>query len=314
MKPRVTDNCFAVLVRAFKASPKFLSLRRASQALWGRELDFASRPNLLGAVSLDEIRPALIQQYLDGWNDKPGKQAAALAAFRALEKWAIVRDLIGRPITLGVETGKPTGGHSPWTEDQVRLAENHARPDIAKAVTLGAYTGQRGSDLVRMGPTDIETFHGREGINVKQVKTGREIWVPILEPLRLAMQTWERRPGPFLLTPWGEPWRRQQLTEAWNYERDRNPALRPLRDAGLVLHGLRGHACVRLYRAGCTTRQVADMVGMSEPMVARYTRLSVQKENAIAAVIQLEKVAKETRTSDEWRPKRSSDGGHNPLK
>jgi hypothetical protein len=175
MKPRVTDNCFAALVRAFKGSAKFLSLRPASQALWGRELDFAARPTLLGAVSLEEIRPALVQQYLDGWNDKPGKQAAALAAFRAIEKWAIVRDLIGRPMTLGVETGKPMGGHTPWTEEQVRLAENQARPDIAKAITLGAYTGQRGSDLVRMGPTDIEVFEGREGINVKQVKTGREI-------------------------------------------------------------------------------------------------------------------------------------------
>jgi hypothetical protein len=66
------------------------------------------------------------------------------------------------------------------------------------------------------------------------------------------------------------------------YERKTNPDLRPLRDAGLVRHGLRGHACVRFYRAVCTTRQVADVVGMSEPMVARYTRLSIQKENALA--------------------------------
>ena len=102
------------------------------------------------------------------------------------------------------------------------------------------------------------------------------------------MATWERRPGPFLLTQWGEPWTRKQVTEAWSYEVKTNVALYQLRDAGLVLHGLRGHACVRLYRAGCTTRQVADMVGMSEPMVARYTRLSIQKENALAAVYQLE--------------------------
>jgi integrase len=286
MKPRVTENCFAALVRAFKGSPKFLSLRPASQALLGRELDFACRPTLLGAVLVDEIRPALVQQYLDGWNDKPGKQAAALAAFKMLEKWAVVRDLLPRSITLGVETGKPTGGHIPWTDEQVRIAEQHARPDLARVITLGANTGQRGSDLVRMGWGDIESFRGRDGINVKQVKTGREVWCPILEPLAKAMATWERRPGPFLLTPWGLPWERQQLTEAWNYERRHNPALSDLRK--LVLHGLRGHACVRLYGAGCTTKQVADMVGMSEPMVARYTRLSVQKENALAVVLKLE--------------------------
>ncbi len=283
---RASANSFYSLCQDFKRSAKFLSYERATQKLWGRELDFACRDDILGSCSLDEIRPALIQGYLDGWNDKPGKQAAALAAFHALERWAIVRDLLGRSLTLGVETGRPTGGHIPWTEEQVRLGEAHARSDIARAITLGANTGQRGSDLIRLGPTDVETFNGRDGINVTQKKTGRQVWVPILEPLRKAMDTWERRPGPFLLTQWGDPWTRQQLTNAWTYERDTNPHLAPLK--GLVLHGLRGHACVRLYRSGCTTRMVADMVGMSEPMVARYTRLSVQKENALAAVYQLE--------------------------
>jgi hypothetical protein len=83
---QVADNTFYVLCRDFKASAKFKSFSKATQDLWGRELDFACRPNCLGAVSLDVIRPAPIQGYLDGWDDKPGKQAAALAAFKALEK------------------------------------------------------------------------------------------------------------------------------------------------------------------------------------------------------------------------------------
>jgi hypothetical protein len=110
---RVTDNSFYALVRAFKESAKFKGLAKASQDLWGRELDFACRPNCLGAVPLDVIRPALIQGYLDGWDDKPGKQAAAKAAFKALERWAVVRDLLPRSITLGVETGKPEGRPHP---------------------------------------------------------------------------------------------------------------------------------------------------------------------------------------------------------
>src|SRR5262249_9633249 len=53
---------------------------------------------------------------------------------------------------------------------------------------------------------------------------------------------------------------------------------------GCVLHGLRGTACVRLLRAGANTRQIADMVGMSEPTVKRYTRFSEQRKNAPAPV------------------------------
>jgi integrase len=239
-------------------------------------------------VPLDVIRPALIQGYLDGWDDKPGKQAAALAAFKALEKWAVVRDLLPRPITLGVETGKPQGGHKPWTDAQVVLAEKHVRSDLARAITLGANTGQRISDLVRMCWTDIETFRGIDGINVRQQKTDRQVWVPILPPLAAAMKTWERRPGPFLLRANGKPWRSRNLTDRLDYEKETNPALSEITVADLVMHGLRGHACVRLRRAGLTAMQIADMIGMSVPMVERYCRLSVQRDNAVAAVIQLQ--------------------------
>jgi predicted transcriptional regulator len=59
--------------------------------------------------------------------------------------------------------------------------------------------------------------------------------------------------------------------------------------AGLVIHGLRATAVVRLRRAGATTGQIANMVGMSEQTVNRYCRLSVQRDNALAAVIHLDR-------------------------
>src|SRR5262249_7796495 len=207
----------------------------------------------------------------------------ALAALRQVERWAIVRDLLSQPITTGVEFTRSHDGHKPWTDEQVQLAEIQARPELAQVVTLAANTGQRGSDLVKMRWTDIEVYNGLTGINVCQVKTGRQIWVPITQELSAAMAGWERRPGFILLRPTGIPWTRKALTWAWIVERDSNPALRPL--AGLVLHGLRATACVRLLRAGANTRQIADMVGMSEPIVGRYCRFSVQRENASAAVL-----------------------------
>lgn len=261
-----------------------MGLAKASQDLWGRELDFACRPNCLGAVSLDVIRPALIQGYLDGWSDKPGKQAAALATFKALERWAVVRDLLPRQITIGVETGRPEGGHTPWSNIQVEQAERYSRPDLARAITLGACTGQRISDVVRMGPTDLETYKGRIGINVTQQKTGRQVWIPVAPKLAAAMETWERRPGPFLLRDDGKPWVSNHLTDRWDYEKKINTHLAEHRQLGLVLHGLRGHCCVRLSREGLNDHQISDLVGLSIPMVSRYTRLSNQKDNVLAAI------------------------------
>jgi predicted transcriptional regulator len=69
-----------------------------------------------------------------------------------------------------------------------------------------------------------------------------------------------------------------------------------LKEAGLVLHGLRATAVVRLRRAGATTGQIAGMVGMSENMVNRYCRFSVQRENALAAVHYLDVRTKRERS------------------
>ncbi len=290
---QITEDSFAALVRLYKTSTKFRGYSHGTQDVWGRELDFAARPNCLGAISLQTIRPALVQAYLDGLDGKPGKQAMAYAVLKQLEKWAIVRDLLPRQIMTGVETERPQGGHVPWTDEQVLLGERASRADLAKAITLAANTGQRGSDLIRMCPTDIETYNGMTGINVTQKKTGRQVWVPITSPLAAAMATWERRPGPYLTRLDGSAWTRRALTQAWDYEKQTNVSLAPLADN--VLHGLRGTACVRLRRAGATVPQIADMVGMSEPMVARYCRFSLQKENAVAAVIHLERTISERR-------------------
>lgn len=300
----VVDKCFADAVRLFLASPKFLAYSDSTQEMWTRYLKFAAHVDCLGSISLDEIRPSIVQGYMDGMAGRPGAQASSLAALRQFEKWAIVRDTLPRPITTGVEIEESDGGHTPWTDEHVGLGERHARPDIARVITLGANTGQRGSDLVRMGPTDIEVFAGMNGIKIIQKKTGRDVWIPITKALAAAMATWERRPGPFLRKKNGGVWSRTQLTAAWVRERDSNPALAPLKDAGLVLHGLRGHACVRLVRAGANTRQIADMVGMSEPMVKSYTKLSDQRANASAAVHLLERTVQE-RPNDMSRKNRS---------
>jgi integrase len=284
----IKAESFAAVIRDFLNSDRFRGYSPNTQDMWGRELRLAQRPELLGELSVDVIRPALVQAFLDGLADRPGKRYVARAALKQLERWALVRDRLDRSIMLGTEAPKTEGGHVPWTDEQVALAEAHARPELARAITLAAETGQRGSDLVRMCWTDIEPYDGRLGIRVTQRKTGMQLWIPHTPALSRALAGWERRPGPILLNSKGRPWRRQDLTIAWMHERARNPALAPLGAAGLVLHGLRATACVRLRRLGAELPQIADFVGMSQDMVGRYCRLSSQKENASAAVVFLE--------------------------
>jgi len=221
-------------------------------------------------------------------------------ALKAVERWAVVRDLLPFPITTGTEVTKPKGGHKPWSDAQIACAELHARQDVSRAITLAANTGQRGSDLVRMRWTDVEKIDGRPGINVTQRKTGLQLWIPMTQHLQTAMAAWERRPGPILLSN-GQPWNRAQLTMAWTYERDHNPELGPT--AGCVLHGLRASACVRLRRLGAKEAQISAMIGLSLEMVTRYCRFSDQKDNAMAAVHYLDGTNGERTNRQMSRPK-----------
>jgi integrase len=281
---RIGSQTFAAVIRAFLISAKFQGLAHSTQVHYRHLLLLAERPDTLGAIPVEEMRPALVQAFLDGLSDKPAQQKCAQTAIKSLERWAIVRDLLPRPISTGTEAPGGTGGHVPWTDEQVGLAEQCARPHLARVITLAANTGQRGSDLVKMRWSDIEEVGGRSGINVKQVKTGLELWVPFTAALQTTLATWERRPGFILLKEDGHPFTRQQLSDQWLRERDTKAPLAPLKEAGLVMHGLRGTAVVRLRRAGATIPQISDMVGMSAQMVTRYCRYSVQRENALAAV------------------------------
>ena len=282
----ITGEVFASVIKAYLASPKFQGLGPETQRSYRRALLLAEHRDGLGSIPIEEMRPALVQAFLDGLAERPAAQQKAKRVLKALESWALVRDLLPRSITEGTEAPGSDGGHEPWSDEHVTLAEITCALHVARAVTLGANTGQRGSDLTRMRWTDLESVDGRPGINVVQQKTGRRLWVPFTQALIIRIETWERRPGFILTRPDGTPFVRQMLTKAWYWERMRNPALEPLRH--LHLHGLRATAVVRLRRAGVSIAQICDVVGMSQQMVARYCRFSDQRENALAAMEQLE--------------------------
>lgn len=299
---RITPGTFAHVIREFQKSPHYLqSITASTRAQYARVLRIAEAHEGLGGLTVDIIRPSLVQIFLDALADKPGQQRNARTALKSLEKWALVRDKLPFPIMTGTYCVSSDGGHEPWTFPQVELAEKHAREDLARTVTLMVHTGQRGSDVVRMNPTDLETKSGRLGIHVRQQKTGKRLWVPFTAELESVMQKWPRRPGPFVLRPSGEPYTRPLLSWHWNNERDANEALKPLKDAGLVLHGLRATAVVRARKAGATDLQIANMFGMSEPMVARYSRLEDQTEMALAAVHFLDRTAQERHAANELK-------------
>jgi hypothetical protein len=141
---RIVEGTFATVIRAYLASPTFKALAPETQRNYRVLLAMAENPEALGGLSVLTIRPALVQAFLDGLAGTPGRQKNARTSLKAVEKFALVRDLLPYPILTGTETIKMDGGHEPWSDDMVRLAIEHARADLSRVVMLAVESGQRG--------------------------------------------------------------------------------------------------------------------------------------------------------------------------
>jgi integrase len=249
-------------------------LAQSTQDGWKRELLLAQRT--LGDLTIDKMKPSVVQAHIDGMSDFPGKQQTALSALKNMEKWALVRDMLAYPITTGVETiDSGDDGHEPWSDAEIETAIQNARPDLGRAIALAFATGQRGSDIVRMRWSDIEVRKGWTYVRVIQQKTGRKLSVPLFG---LQIDKWERTSFFLVPAPNGGQYTRNRLSHEWQRERDSNPALISHKERRLVLHGLRASAVVRLRIKKYTELEICNFVGMSGPMVARYSRLANQQD------------------------------------
>lgn len=241
-----------------------------------------------GSLSAKGLRPVHVQAVMDRMAATPGAANNFLSSMRAFSTWARVRDHIEHSLTEGVKPYAKDQGHKPWTPDQIEAALTKLTGVIRRGVILYMYTGMRGSDAVRLGWTDVD----EGGFAKTTQKKKRDVWCPIVPELAAEMATWEKRPGPFLWQEGGRAdghrYTRKLFSKHFAEERDKIPEL-----AGVTLHGLRCTAVIRLRRAGLSTGQIGDIVGMSLATIERYCRFADRKISGKAALQTL------TRTSEE---------------
>lgn len=251
-----------------------------TKSKYERTIDLARQR--IGSMPSETVRPKHVRQLLDQFANVPGTGNNVLGVLRAVSAWGLERGHFEHSFTEAVKPFKSDGGHKPWTTAQLAAAERDLSGMVRRAFFLARYTGQRGSDVVRIGPHMIDDG----GFRITQQKTGREVWCPIDPELAAEMATWEKRLGPYLQQHWGKVYSRKLLDHQFNAARSGIPEL-----TGVTFHGLRGTRVVDLRQRGATTTQIQDQVGMSLPMIERYCRFADKKANGKAAVIALRRKA-----------------------
>ncbi|MBM2291433.1 tyrosine-type recombinase/integrase [Sulfitobacter pseudonitzschiae] len=272
---RVISRNFTALIAHYRKSPRYKRLKPRTALDYDKYLDFFQ--SIMGEVSpLGMKRKDVIRL----------RDANAEKAYFANYSLRVLRVLMEHCVDLGWRETNPAKGvpelktekseREPWPLgllDAYRTAcALGTRERLVMELCVG--TGQRIGDVLEMRWSDIQDG----AFVIKQNKTGKELWVPILPELRTALSSASRH-SLFILT-------NERGTNRWSY-RGASQAVRNVRERiGALdydIHSWRYNAACELVEAGCSDDLVAAVTGQSPAMVLHYTKKVRQRIRAIEA-------------------------------
>jgi len=277
---RSKPGTVAALVAAYFGSAAFLGLAPSSQATYRNIIERFRADHGEKRVALIKRRHIAIM--LGKKAGTPGAANSWLKKMRGLMRFAMEQDLIREDPTLGVVPVRSrSDGFHTWSEEEIATyAAHHAPGTPARlALALLLYTGQRRSDVVKMGRQ-----HVRKGVlSIRQQKTGNMVDIPIHPDLQAILDQLPADDLTYLRTSFRKPFTSPGFG---NWFRARcNEAKLPKHCSA---HGLRKAASRRLAEAGCTANEIAAITGhQSLREVERYTRASDRKGLADRAMKKL---------------------------
>jgi integrase len=265
---RIAPGSVHALVVAYLDSPTFKANRPQTQRSRRYILDKFRRT--YGDLPLARPGKMLldkggVQKIVNAKAMTPSAQRSFLATLKAMFKWAVAEGRVPLDPTVGV-TRVPvkSAGYAVWPEEAIARFE---------AFHPVGTKGRLAFDL--LGPQ-----HARDGVlSLVQEKTGTAVDVPLHPKLRASMDATPSGHLSFLVSALGRPYDRGSFGN-W---------FRKLSDdagcQGLSAHGLRKAAGTRLADLGCSTHEIASVLGHSSlGMVELYTKSARRKQLSRSAM------------------------------
>jgi integrase len=270
---RVRAGSMSALIVRYYRSVEFVTLAKSTQATYRgiiEQFRVEHGERTVAGLQRKQIKGLVAK--------RAGTPAAAnnlLRMLRILMKFAVDMDMRPDDPTVGIKpvANKTDGFHS-WSEDEIGAFESAhpigSRARLAFALLL--YTGQRRSDVIKMGRQHLRGNR----IMVRQQKTGVQLEIPIHPELARIIAATPSDNLTFLVTKAHRANRSKPFTAAGfgNWFREMCD------DAGLPqcsAHGLRKAVARRLAEAGCSEHVIAAITGhRSLHEVRRYTASASQ--------------------------------------
>lgn len=250
---------FVALIRAYEMASEFTDLAPRTRADYTKQLAIIERE--FGDLPIAALSDPETRGEFKDWRDRRAKQSRRWADYG----WVV----LARVLSVAKDRGKITvnpcekGGrlYSGSRRDKVWSAEQEAAylaaaPEHMRLpILLGIYTGQREGDLLVLPWSGYDGTH----VRLRQRKTGRHVCIPVVGPLKAALDTEKARKRGLLvlLTKAGQKWTEDGFRSSWG------KACRKAKIKGLTFHDLRGTAVTRLARAGCSVPEISEFTGLS---------------------------------------------------
>lgn len=268
--PRVPGGSLHEICVSYYASPGFADLRASTQANYRRIIERLRAAHGDKPVAmLDQIG---VRRIVAERQQHPAAANRLLGIVSILCEHAIEAGLMASNPAIGIKRRDYTvRGYRQWTDEEIAQYEAHwptgTRQRLALALLLS--TGQRRSDVVRLGPRNLRA--GK--LHLQQVKTGVRLELPILPDLAAELAHVPPGQGTFLVREDGKTPHSAggfyNLFVTWCAEAGLEPGLAP--------HGLRKASARRQAEAGATVSELMAWHGWkSMKEAALYTAAADQ--------------------------------------
>lgn len=266
---RSQSGTFSALISLYYSTPAFTGLAAASKKTYRSTLERFRMEH--GSKSVAGLERRHIKAILGAMSATPAAANKLLDKLRILMSLALDEGWRKDDPTVGIRGySKKSQGFHTWTEEEITRYEAHYAVGTTAhlAFALMLYTGQRRSDMVRMGRQHLSG----DRLVLRQHKTGAALSIPVHRDLKRLLERLPADQLTFVVTEHGRPF---SAAGFGNKMRDWCDA------AGLPQcssHGLRKAAARRLAEAGCTNQQIKAITGhTTDAEVSRYTAAASQK-------------------------------------
>jgi integrase len=266
----------AAWLTLYKASDEYKSLADTTKRVWAPWLGLIQ--DEFGELSIRQFdRPKIrvdIRRWRNRWKDRPraadtGKQVLS----RVLSYVVAEGGLATNPCEGLPNLYQNNRADLIWDTDSLDRLCKHASVEVANAARLAALTGLRQADLLKLAWSHI-------GTNAIEITTGksrgkRTAIIPMTRDLKQLLKALPRRSTAVLTNSEGKPWR--GFSSSWNKTMKDSG----LSESGLHFHDLRGTAATNFFRAGFTTREIAQTLAWSEEKVERLIDRYVKRDEIL---------------------------------